>query len=307
MNIKKKNPLSVIFTAIFAIVVLAIIAAAAFYISIGISQQADTEEAMAMTELLSSASPADDRIRLDILSEHDKYGKMSWLDGCIYNMSGNSVAIKEDSYFSELSYAGCLQEGDRIYMRLTDGAAECLILSYTEAYASTVDAILSMEEKITLSGFETEQELLRELLVSTLYYKGGEELYRYLSEDGKTYSLTPSGIRFENGAVKKTERTKMNGKTVVVATEKMPSGVLSSCPFTGLVLTSQVAEVAEYAFSGCSFIRYLYLPETVKTVGDGAFANCMYLGCVDVEGYTQLGDGVFAGTAFLAAQKPENN
>jgi len=64
---------------------------------------------------------------------------------------------------------------------------------------------------------------------------------------------------------------------------------------------SRCWEIQEYAFSGCTGLSIVWLPESIQRIGDGAFENCPNLIAVIFKGYTgpALGNGVFAGSGGL--------
>ena len=61
-----------------------------------------------------------------------------------------------------------------------------------------------------------------------------------------------------------------------------------------------VVEVAAWAFSDCRGLVSVTLPETVTSVGEGAFYGCALLGGVDLSHVTSLGEYAFYGCVSLA-------
>ena len=61
---------------------------------------------------------------------------------------------------------------------------------------------------------------------------------------------------------------------------------------------SQCWEIGAYAFSGCTGLKSVYIPQTVERICDGAFKNCTNLTTISFEGLTgpAFGKDVFSGT-----------
>lgn len=61
---------------------------------------------------------------------------------------------------------------------------------------------------------------------------------------------------------------------------------------------SQCWEIGKYAFSGCTGLKNVYIPQSVERICDGAFENCTSLTSIVFEGLTgpAFGKGVFAGS-----------
>ena len=63
----------------------------------------------------------------------------------------------------------------------------------------------------------------------------------------------------------------------------------------------KITAIAPGAFSGCDTLKNLTLPDSLTSVGAGAFENCAALAAVAFNGVAKIGAHAFDGTAFLAS------
>lgn len=59
---------------------------------------------------------------------------------------------------------------------------------------------------------------------------------------------------------------------------------------------SQLTTVGDYAFEGCEMLSEIVLPDTVKEIGDGAFANCLAINKIKLTNVEIIGSAAFSGT-----------
>lgn len=62
----------------------------------------------------------------------------------------------------------------------------------------------------------------------------------------------------------------------------------------------KVIGIADHAFDSCGLLHSVKLPDTIKTIGAGAFCDCYNLGVINIpSSVTSIGSGAFDGCAFL--------
>ena len=98
-----------------------------------------------------------------------------------------------------------------------------------------------------------------------------------LNDDGKSYTVT--GIN-------------QDVADIVIAAE-----------YNGKPVTS----IGDYAFSGCSNLESVYIPDSATTIGDSAFENCSALTSITIpDSVTTIGDSAFDGCSSLQYKEYEN-
>ncbi|MBR0349679.1 MAG: leucine-rich repeat protein [Clostridia bacterium] len=72
------------------------------------------------------------------------------------------------------------------------------------------------------------------------------------------------------------------------------TSALNFLPFTTVNFGSKVTRIPSSLLNGCSEIEYITLPETVKSIGDGAFSNCKKLKSITLpDSLVTIGVGAF--------------
>lgn len=87
------------------------------------------------------------------------------------------------------------------------------------------------------------------------------------------------------------------------------SGAFTSCSaLTGVVMPNSITSIESDAFIGCNALADITIPEQVKTIGDRAFANCSALTSIVIPGNVEtVGGYAFAGCSKLADIVVERN
>ena len=82
-------------------------------------------------------------------------------------------------------------------------------------------------------------------------------------------------------------------------------GAFSSCTnLTSVNIPESVTSIGRYAFEDCSGLTSVTIPESVTSIGNYAFRNCSGLTSVTIpEGVTSIGAYAFSGTAWLKNQE----
>jgi len=75
------------------------------------------------------------------------------------------------------------------------------------------------------------------------------------------------------------------------------AGAFSGCSnLTSIYIPESVTTIGSHAFSGCSNLTSIYIPEFVTSIGDWAFASCTGLASINIpESVTAIGDWAFYG------------
>lgn len=79
-------------------------------------------------------------------------------------------------------------------------------------------------------------------------------------------------------------------------------GTFAGSDITELVIPEGVTSIGDYAFYGCRNLEKVTLPSTLRSIGKGAFANCVALKEVanlSATGLTEIPDRAFAGSVVL--------
>ena len=97
------------------------------------------------------------------------------------------------------------------------------------------------------------------------------------------------------------------GKTESGQNLTIASGSSSSPTFNGLVsptviLQEGLTSVPQYAFSGCSSLSSITIPDSVTSIGSYAFDGCSSLSSINIpDGVTSIGQGTFDGCSSLSS------
>ncbi|MBP5562181.1 MAG: leucine-rich repeat protein, partial [Muribaculaceae bacterium] len=76
------------------------------------------------------------------------------------------------------------------------------------------------------------------------------------------------------------------------------NGAFSGCSsLTGVTIPNSVTSIGEYVFRDCIGLTSVTIPNSVTTIGDGAFYNCSGLTSMSIpNSVTTIGNGAFSGT-----------
>jgi hypothetical protein len=70
-------------------------------------------------------------------------------------------------------------------------------------------------------------------------------------------------------------------------------GAFSYCDITSVYIPSSVKRIGEGAFRGCTALTSVYIPSSVTQIDDDAFRGCTALTSADVPLSAKLGESVF--------------
>ena len=92
---------------------------------------------------------------------------------------------------------------------------------------------------------------------------------------------------------------------------KLPDGTVEITKYNGKAETlevpgelggKKVTGIGDYAFSDCSSLRSITIPDSVTSIGELAFLFCRYLTSVTLsEGLTKIGDSAFSNCGMLTS------
>ena len=111
-----------------------------------------------------------------------------------------------------------------------------------------------------------------------------------------------------NCLIETTSKTLISGcKASVIPDDgsvtSISEGAFSGCSgLTSIVLPDSVISIGESAFSGCSSLTSIVLPGSVISIGESAFFGCSSLTSITIpDGVTSIGDGTFSGCSSLTS------
>ena len=131
-------------------------------------------------------------------------------------------------------------------------------------------------------------------IFGTAEYTGGIATYQYYY--GSRTSSTRSSIYIIPSSLK---TVKITGSSHITY------GAFSSCSgLTNIEIPNSVTSIDGHAFSGCSGLTSIKLPNSIKSIGSSAFQNCTGLTNIEIaDGVTSMGDFVFYGCESLKCIK----
>lgn len=166
----------------------------------------------------------------------------------------------------------------------------------TEEYLPTLDGKFSADGvSYTLRGEEA-------VLLSAEDIEGFFAVPRAVVYDGKEYPVTEIG----NGAF---ARTNITGVLISEGVKKLASGVFSGCEYLEYAELPETLEVmGRQVFSDCISLRYIALPEGITRLEYGAFLGCESLFRAELpETLTVIDEKAFSGCkALKTLQFPKN-
>ena len=132
-----------------------------------------------------------------------------------------------------------------------------------------------------------------------------DNIYYDLNNEDKTASVTYMGFYSSDnkdayvGNIIIPESTTYNGTTYSVTT--IDRYAFSDCSgLTSVTIPNTVTSIGEYAFSGCSGLTSVTIPNSVTSIGNGIFFNCSGLTSVTIpNSVTSIGDYAFCGCSGL--------
>lgn len=190
------------------------------------------------------------------------------------------------------------------------------------------DTYLDHESKYFME-FRTMEDMEDAVEIFYFYYEGygygSKELLRIeipaeVTYGGKAYTVVSIDTRFKRTetliiphTVRFIKQTLADGgyfscmKEVIVDNaplESIPEGMMSDC--NTLIKFSfgnacKLEALPTYCFGGCESLTEIEIPQSVKTIGDGAFFRCSSLEGIELpESVTIIEDGAFGGCESLA-------
>lgn len=102
--------------------------------------------------------------------------------------------------------------------------------------------------------------------------------------------------------INKTE-TRTNGRntySVTIKDDIKPHQFEDYSFLEEVIFTESIKSIGEYAFAGCTSLRKIIIPDSVTTIGEGAFSDCEHLEVVHIsENIDKICKYTFANCAFL--------
>ena len=131
-------------------------------------------------------------------------------------------------------------------------------------------------------------------IFGTSSYTGGEGTSQFYY--GRSTSSTTSDTYYIPSSLK---TVKITGSSYI------PYGAFSSCSgLTNIEIPNSVTSIEGRAFSGCWRLTSIKLPNSIKSIGEAAFQNCTGLTNIEIaDGVTSMGDFVFYGCESLKCIK----
>ena len=124
----------------------------------------------------------------------------------------------------------------------------------------------------------------------TYEYKGHTFIYRVTDENVRTCKL--SSGRSARGAVELPEKPMYNG--IPYTLDHIAHNAFYHCPITSIEIPNSVKSIGDGAFSSCTNLTSLVIPNSVQEIRDGVFQGCTGLIYVKIPNSVQeIGDYAF--------------
>lgn len=212
----------------------------------------------------------------------------------IFDNCSNLEKLRIEDSYSTLTFEYC---GSRNFSDGTKGEP----VNYT---SRDYTPVASMFANTTLN----EVYIGRNLTTEAFAYKS---VYMSGSYDGRYYYYIPNPP-FSNSNISKleigplvTDFKMCNSQTSGYRKYVHGSwnGAFQNCPnLIETKILSKATTITENSFAGCSGLRSITLPNTVKLLESGAFKDCIALESIDLGGYlTSIGDNAFSGNSVLSS------
>lgn len=146
--------------------------------------------------------------------------------------------------------------------------------------------VQAVEEEVLESGGET------------LYYENFEYSVNTDSESGEKY-ISITGYEEQEGVTEVVIPAEIDG----IAVTHIGGGAFSECSsLTSIEIPEGVTEIDEYVFCGCSSLTSIEIPESVTSIGASAFSGCSSLTSIEIpEGVTSIEEDAFRGCSSLTS------
>jgi hypothetical protein len=136
-----------------------------------------------------------------------------------------------------------------------------------------------------------------------------EELVDLWSFSGDTLFINTVGDMLDYGISSSTERPPWQGlssstRTLIIGDNVTSIGAhaFRSFGITSVAIPNSVTTIGNGAFAGCNRLTSVAIPNSVTTIGDDAFLNCFGLTSIDLPNSVQhVGSSAFAGTTLVTS------
>ena len=191
---------------------------------------------------------------------------------------------------------------------------------YKEGLGVSKDIPLAIHwyKKATEQGHKDAEKLLSEC--EEIERKKKEELEVLLKSTEVTDDELKRGIKDEYGVVYSRDRKRLLSANLFrrFTTYKIKPGTLVICDkafdhvyyneiITSIYIPDSVKIIGNFAFSGCKSLQSMELPGSITEIGDSAFYNCKKLVSINLpDSITKIGHGVFSSCKLQSLYIPES-